>query len=69
MKELLTRNEIVCSDSANATSIVNSLISEGYVVMVSLEDNLWILNYIWTDGADRNEVVFVSREELEAGGE
>ena len=54
MKELLTRNEIVCSDSANATSIVN---------------NLWILNYIWTDGADRNEVVFVSREELEAGGE
>lgn len=69
MKELLTRNEIACSDSANAISIMNCLISEGYVVMFSLEDNLWILNYIWADEADRNEVVFISREELEVSGE
>ena len=39
---------------------------EDYVVMLSKEENLYIINYIWSSNyADRNDVVFASRENFE----
>ena len=61
--ELLTNNEIVCTDYYSATSIQKLLLEQDYVVMLSKEDELWIINYIWGDCGGRNDVVFISRQD------
>ncbi|MBR5938930.1 hypothetical protein IKZ77_00015 [Candidatus Saccharibacteria bacterium] len=42
------------------------MLSNGnYVVMISREEQLWIVNYLYADNCDRNDVVFMSREDYE----
>lgn len=49
-----------------AFETVRQMLTSGhYVVMLSREENLWILNYTYSDLCDRNDVVFMSREEFE----
>lgn len=62
----ITNNEIACHKFANAESLTEILLDEGYVVMLSKEENLTIVNYVWSPrNADRNDVAFIDREELE----
>ena len=68
MKEFnyVTNYEIACHSLENAHTLADVLMDEGYVVMISREEQLYIVNYIWSsDCADRNDVVFVSREDFE----
>lgn len=67
MKKYLTDNEIAIKDYDKACLIQEILLEEGYVVMMSREERLWIINWIWCpDGyADRNDVIFISREDYE----
>ena len=61
-------NEISLKSYDSALLIQKELIDNGYVVMLSREENLWIINYIWDfirDAADRNAVVFMNREDYE----
>ena len=62
MKELLTKNEIACKDYYTAAAIQKLLLDEDYIVMLSKEDEFWIVNYIWEDCADRNLVIFIDRQ-------
>ena len=65
---LIPEKEIACHSYANAITIMESLLEEGYVVMMSREEKLYIINYIWSPNygeANRNDVVFVSRDEYE----
>jgi hypothetical protein len=63
---LITNNEIALSTFENAVTIADILISEGYVVMISREEQLYILNYEWSSNcADRNDVVFMDRDTFE----
>lgn len=62
----LTENEIAVKSFANAETLAELLLDEGYVVMISKEENLYIVNYLWSPkGANRNDVCFISREEME----
>ena len=62
----ITNNEIACHKFANAESLAEILLDEGYVVMLSKEEDLTIVNYIWSHrNADRNDVAFMSRDEIE----
>lgn len=66
MFNYVTNNEIAIHDKFNAQRIAEILMEEGYVVMMSREEQLYILNYVWTEsGSDRNEVCFQNREEVE----
>lgn len=68
MKEFnyVTNNEIAVKSFANAETLAELLLDEGYVVMISKEENLYIVNYIWSPNyANRNDVCFQSREETE----
>ena len=65
---LIPEQEIACHSFANAENIAEILLDEGYVVMISKEEKLYIVNYIWSANcgeANRNDVVFVNREEYE----
>ena len=62
----LTNNEIAMHSMEDALELVKLLVSNGYVAAVSIEEELVIVNYVWTPRfADRNEIVFQNREDLD----
>lgn len=59
-------NELVFDTPGAAFSAVNAMLKDGhYVVMLSREEQLWIVNYLYSDLCNRNDVVFMSREDFE----
>lgn len=70
---LITNNEIVCHSLESAQRMQELLLQEGYVCMMSVEEKLYILNYVfgrWDSyaertRADRNAVVFLNRDIFE----
>lgn len=66
MKSYITDNEIACHSYEDAQQIASILLKNGYVVMVSREEKLYIVNFIWSQReADRNDVCFLTREEID----
>lgn len=67
MKSYLTDNEVVLKNYEDVVTFQKLLIENGYVVMVSREEWFWIVNWIWDpeNAADRNAVIFISREDYE----
>ena len=66
MIKYLTNNEIAVQDFNDAMSLVLTLTNNDYVTMISSEENLYIINYVWSPtGANRNDVCFQSREIIE----
>ena len=59
-------NELVfdCYEAAIYAAMILLKYSH-YVVMVSREEELWIVNYQYSDTCSRNDVVFMSREDFE----
>ena len=59
------RDEIAVSDKEVALKIVDLLVDQDYVVMLSREEDLYIINYLYSKYSDRNDVVFIDREEFD----
>lgn len=58
--------ELTFKSFDSATVIADMLMDEGYVILLSREEDLYIVNYIWSErGADRNDVVFMDRCDFE----
>lgn len=57
--------EIAVNDYYDATTIAEILMNNDYVVMMSREEDLYIINVIWSAGCNRNDVVFMDRGEFE----
>lgn len=57
--------ELAFTDHATAYTVAQHLITEDYIVMISVEENLIILNYLWEFNADRNHTVFMRREDFD----
>ena len=59
-------NELAFETPGGAFVAVEAMLTEGhYVVMLSREEQLWIVNYQYSDTCNRNDVVFMSREDFE----
>ena len=59
-------NEIAFHNHDKAVEVAKALINEGYVVLLSCEEDLVILNYEWSERfANRNDVVFMRRDEFD----
>lgn len=59
-------NELAFETAEAAFETVRQMLTKGhYVVMLSREEQLWIVNYEYSDLCDRNDVVFMSREDFE----
>lgn len=59
-------NELALENHENAFKIARMLIEDGYVVMLSREGNLIIINYEWSArDSNRNDVVFMRREDFD----
>ena len=63
---MIGEGELVFDTAAAAFETVRQMLTNGhYVVMVSREEELWIVNYQYSDTCSRNDVVFMSREDFE----
>lgn len=62
----ITDNEVALHSFEDAVAMAKILLANGYVIMISREEKLYIVNYEWSSrGADRNDVAFMNKEELE----
>ena len=59
------KHEIAFDDHENGMVVAQALLNEHYVVMLSYENNLLIVNYEYSHNSDRNDIVFMSRDEYE----
>lgn len=62
----MSEGELVFDTAAAAFETVRQMLTAGhYVVMLSREEQLWIVNYQYSDTCSRNDVIFMSREDFE----
>ena len=59
------KNELTFYDHERGMQVAKALISEHYVVMLSLEEQLLVINYEWSHNSNRNDIVFMRRDEYE----
>jgi len=62
----LTDNEIAVNSMQDAEILLEILVKNGYATTVSREEQLYIVNFEYAGKyCDRNEVVFMRRDEME----
>ena len=61
-------SEISVRTAEDAYRILDVLLNgeNDYCVLLSREEDLWIINYVYAQNSDRNEVVFMDRDEYES---
>ena len=63
---MIGEGELVFETPEAAFETVRQMLTTGhYVVMVSREEELWIVNHLYSDLCSRNDVVFMDRGEFE----
>ena len=63
---MIGEGELVLTTPEAAFETVRQMLTNGhYVVMLSREEKFWIVNYLYSDLCNRNDVVFMSREDFE----
>lgn len=72
---MLYKKEIAVKDMnwTRASAIAQALVEEGYAVMLTVEEQLIIIDYEYAGDvgapfADRNNIVFMSRDDFEDYG-
>ena len=62
LDKYLEQESLTFESYEDAVTVQKILIENGYCTMMSREERLWLLNWVWTTNfADRNEVIFVNR--------
>ena len=58
-------NEIAIRNKEAAMKVISCLVEEKYCVMLSREEDLYIIDFEYSKYSNRNNVVFMSREDFE----
>lgn len=62
LDKYLEQDSLTFESYEDAATVQKVLIENGYCTMMSREEHLWLLNWVWTEKfADRNGVIFVDR--------
>jgi hypothetical protein len=66
LKKFLEQEALAFHSFEEAAAVQKILLENGYCVMMSREEHLWLLNWVWTERfADRNGVIFINRAQYE----
>ena len=66
LEKFLEQEALTFQSFEDAAAVQKILLESGYCVMMSREEHLWVINWIWTETpADRNEVIFLNRANYE----
>ena len=62
---MIGEGELVFETPEAAFETVRQLLTEGnYVVMLSREEKFWIVNYLSSDLCNRNDMLFMSQDDI-----
>lgn len=62
----LEQDALTFHDYESAAKVQKILLEQDFCVMMSREEGLWLLNWVWTETpSDRNEVIFINRSGYE----
>lgn len=62
LDKYLEQDSLTFESYEDAAAVQKILVENGYCTMMSREEHLWLLNWVWTESfADRNGVIFVDR--------
>ena len=62
----MLNKELVFKNHENGMKVAHMLLEENYVVMLSFEEQLLIINYEWSErGANRNDMIFMPVDEFD----
>lgn len=62
---MIGEGELVFETPEAAFETVRQMLTKGhYVVMLSREEKFWIVNYIYSDLCNRNDVLFMSQDDI-----
>lgn len=70
--DLIPKQEVLVHSYDEAVALSKILMDNGYVVMLSMEEGNYMVNWIWSESsfdggeANRNDVVFMPREDFDA---
>lgn len=59
------KNELTFKNHEKGLAVARALLEEHYVVMLSFEEELLVVNYEWSHDSDRNDVVFMRLDEYD----
>ena len=66
LEKYLEQEALSFESYEDAAAVQKILLENGYCVMMSREEHLWLLNWVWTEQfANRNDVVFINRAQYE----
>lgn len=66
LEKFLEQEALAFHSFEEAAAVQKILLENGYCVMMSREEHLWLLNWVWTEQfADRNDVIFINRAQYE----
>lgn len=66
LEKYLEQEALTFHSFEEAAAVQKILLENGYCVMMSREEQLWLLNWVWTERfADRNDVIFINRAQYE----
>lgn len=66
IENYLPQDALCIEKYEDAVAIQKLLMENGYCVMMSREDDFYMLNWVWSEmGANRNDVIFLSRMDYE----
>lgn len=66
IENFLEQDALTFSTFEEAAAVQKILLENGYCVMMSREEHLWLLNWVRTEQfADRNDVIFINRAQYE----
>lgn len=66
LEKYLEQEALAFHSFEEAAAVQKILLENGYCVMMSCEEHLWLLNWVWTEHfADRNDVIFINRAQYE----
>ena len=66
LEKYLEQDALAFHSFEEAAAVQKILLENGYCVMMSREEHLWLVNWVWTERfADRNDVIFVNRGSYE----
>ena len=66
IEDYLDSEALAFDNYEDAAMCIKLLVDNGYCAMLSREEHLWLVNWVWTETpADRNDVIFISRSKYE----
>lgn len=65
VKEYLPQKCLVFDSYEAAADAQKILLDNNYCVLITREENLFCLNWIWSENSDRRDVLFMNREDYD----